>query len=681
MNPISITVTGRLGDDPRQFTTRDGTDGVELRLAIEIPSRGSGESTTRWLKVTAFGLLATRTAGSVGKGDRVTVIADDLRAEAWAARDSGDPRATVTLRACDIAASMAYDELRTGGLADSHNLARFLRRTQDGSRSRGHLPVMRGDLLVVDESSMVPTTDLAAIEAIATHHGAKILLTGDTGQLSSPGAGGGMRLLAGEHGYYQLLTVQRFEQDWERDASLRLRAGDSDVLADYDQHGRILEGTGEQMADAAVGRWLADHLTGQASVLLATTSEQAADLARRARDELAVLGLVAARDLVELADGNEAGVGDLIVARQNARIKAGEPGRWLANRDVLRIDSWTERGEARVALVRRHVGRDRMTGQARWSPPFTLAESYISEHADLAYAGNVHVAQGRTVDTGHLVVDDSTGRESLYVGMSRGRERNTAYVVTEHARAADISPQLRPSPDITDPGVDADKRRRTNRFAVLTTALEREQAELAATERMRRELDNAASLATLAPIWADITRTHATRRYDSLIQSLLPAAEWQQYEHDPERGTLLRLLRAAELAGHDTAQVLRAAATERDFTGARSIAAVLHGRVTRIVGTPEPQTVGGYADRTPQIDDPDAAQFAHELAAAMDDCVSLLGQRASMDRPPWALRYLGEVPADPAARAEWTRRAGAAAAYREERGYAHDSEAIGPAPE
>jgi hypothetical protein len=30
MNPISITVTGRLGDDPRTFTTRDGTDGVEL---------------------------------------------------------------------------------------------------------------------------------------------------------------------------------------------------------------------------------------------------------------------------------------------------------------------------------------------------------------------------------------------------------------------------------------------------------------------------------------------------------------------------------------------------------------------------------------------------------------------------------------------------------------------------
>ena len=39
MNPISITVTGRLGDDPRTFTTRDGTPGVELRLALDLPSR------------------------------------------------------------------------------------------------------------------------------------------------------------------------------------------------------------------------------------------------------------------------------------------------------------------------------------------------------------------------------------------------------------------------------------------------------------------------------------------------------------------------------------------------------------------------------------------------------------------------------------------------------------------
>ena len=113
MNPITITVTGRLGDDPRSFTTRDGTAGVELRLAVEIPGRGD-QNLTRWIKVVAFGLLAARTAESVGKGDRVMVTAEDLTAESWLSNDTHQPRARVSLRARDIAASMAFDDLRTG---------------------------------------------------------------------------------------------------------------------------------------------------------------------------------------------------------------------------------------------------------------------------------------------------------------------------------------------------------------------------------------------------------------------------------------------------------------------------------------------------------------------------------------------------------------------------------------
>ena len=78
-----------------------------------MPSR-SGDNITRWIKVTAFGVLASRTAESVRKGDRVTVIADDLTAEAWLSTADPQPRARVTLRAREIAASMAFDTLRTG---------------------------------------------------------------------------------------------------------------------------------------------------------------------------------------------------------------------------------------------------------------------------------------------------------------------------------------------------------------------------------------------------------------------------------------------------------------------------------------------------------------------------------------------------------------------------------------
>ena len=624
----------------------------------------------------AYGVLTSGRAidilvGAAGTGKTRVVAAI---ADAW--REAGAGRVIGLTTSTNASHVLAAE-----GLTESHNFARFLGRIKDSDQTRGHMPVRRGDLLVVDEASMVSTEDLAAVEEIATRRGAKILLTGDTHQLSAPQAGGVMRLLADEHGYYQLSTVQRFEQAWEREASPRLRAGDAGALAEYDQRGRILDGTREQMTETAYQRWLADHLSGKASLLLVTTNAQAAELSRRARDELATLGLVATDDLIELRDGNLAGVGDLIVARQNERIPAGEPGRRLANRDVLRIDAWDEIGEARVAMARRMTGRDPRTGEITWSDPFELPEAYIEQHADLAYAANVHVAEGRTVDAAHLVVDETAGREAFYVGMSRGRERNTAYVITERSRAADLSPQPRPASAIEDPGAAEDAPSPPHRLAVLAGILEREQGERTATETMRQELERAASLATLAPIWADVTRAHAARHYETTLYSLLPAQIWDQYQQDPERETLNRLLRTAELAGHDVDTVLRQAVTIRDFDGARSVAAVLHGRVENIVGTPETVTSGSYADRTPAITDPQADRFARDLAAAMDERVSLLGSRAALDRPVWALRYLGDVPDDLVERADWVRRAGLAAAYREERGYTHETDAIGPAPE
>jgi single-stranded DNA-binding protein len=120
MNPIAVTVTGTLGTDPRTFTLRDGTAGVELRLALDLPPRGeNGKEIVRWVKVTAYGVLAAHTARSVRTGDRVTVTADDLTAESWVAKDTdqdGRPQARgqVALRASDIAASMRYDTATTG---------------------------------------------------------------------------------------------------------------------------------------------------------------------------------------------------------------------------------------------------------------------------------------------------------------------------------------------------------------------------------------------------------------------------------------------------------------------------------------------------------------------------------------------------------------------------------------
>ena len=60
-----------------------------------------------------------------------------------------------------------------------------------------------------------------------------------------------------------------------------------------------------------------------------------------------------------------------------------------------------------------------------------LTPEYLGKHTVLAYATTIAGAQGRTVDAGHAVVTPRTQSASLYVGMTRGRLRNHAHVVTD----------------------------------------------------------------------------------------------------------------------------------------------------------------------------------------------------------------------------------------------------------
>ena len=89
MNPISITVTGRLGDDPRQFTTRSGTDGVELRLAIEIPARGAGDSARTCPAVWRMRSLRMRQLAAARGRDLEASPEDRLRGQGGAAYFDG----------------------------------------------------------------------------------------------------------------------------------------------------------------------------------------------------------------------------------------------------------------------------------------------------------------------------------------------------------------------------------------------------------------------------------------------------------------------------------------------------------------------------------------------------------------------------------------------------------------
>src|SRR5207244_1387851 len=109
----------------------------------------------------------------------------------------------------------------------------------------------------------------------------------------------------------------RFRAGWEQDASLRLREGDSSVLAEYDRHGRIRGGEPEQMMDAAATAYLALTLDGTDTLLMAADHALRRELSRRVREDLIRLGVVAPGPSVRIADGATASAGDLIICTRN----------------------------------------------------------------------------------------------------------------------------------------------------------------------------------------------------------------------------------------------------------------------------------------------------------------------------------------------------------------------------
>jgi len=536
--------------------------------------------------------------------------------------------------------------LQHEGLAESYNIAEFLGKVKGSDELRRPVPLHQDDVLVLDEASQLSTADLAMLGEAARQAGARVIATGDIAQLGAVEAGGMFRLLAQEVPAAQLDEVRRFDAAWEREASVQLRDGDLAAAAAYDRHGRIRGADEEAAFDRAAAMWLADHLRGKDVLLLAGSNAEAAELSRRVQAKLTLMGSVGPPQ-APLSDGNHVGIGDLVRARLNTEIDAG--GRQLTNRDTLGIIGF--RGpEAEMR-------RQRLDGT--WTGPFRVPRAYLAANAELAYAGNVHVAQGRTVDTAHLLVTESLSRQALYVGMTRGRESNTAHVVTGKTAPPGHKPYQQAAPE-----------------SVLAEVMQRDAGDLSATEQIRQAQEWADGTGHLLTLWSAAVRQTLHPQIDEQIKARLTESEAWRYEREHARQALQHKLRAAQLAGHDISALIdRITAAPMD--GARSISSVLHGRLQRLA-LPDLRHHVTWAQRTPV----GAPAVARKLAAALDDRARALGERLAASPEPWLARQLGVLApgASPALREEYTHRAGIAGAYREVVGITDPDQAVSPEP-
>jgi hypothetical protein len=354
-------------------------------------------------------------------------------AKAWAAAGLGP--------VIGITASQSARNTLAAGVARSYNSAQFLGHLPGRRGARGPAPIRPGTLIVIDEASMITGPDLADLISLAEARGGKVIVAGDTAQLQAVQNGGGMSLLADRLGYVRLAQPVRFSAAWEQAASLRLREGDTVVLTEYDQHARITGGDPEQMMDAAAAAYVTLTAAETDVLLMAADHTLRRELSRRIREDLLRLGLVSPGPWVTIADGIVASCGDLIVCTRNDHaVEAGEPGRMLANGDLLRIDAVTSNG----LLVRRALDADPETGRRRWTDRRFLYANF--EDAELGYAVTDHAAQGRTVHTGLAVFTGTEDRQHAYVALTRGAHNNSAYVFTVSPKRSDPAPGPRPAP-------------------------------------------------------------------------------------------------------------------------------------------------------------------------------------------------------------------------------------------
>ncbi|WP_454850039.1 MobF family relaxase [Promicromonospora soli] len=512
-----------------------------------------------------------------------------------------------------------------------------------------------GQLVIIDEATLAGTLTLDRITAHAAEVGAKVLLVGDPAQLQAVEAGGAFALLAAarqtDDGAPELTEVHRFASAWEKHASLALRHGHDEAIDAYLENGRVRDGDAQDMVEAAYGAWQDDLAAGKASVLVASDTETVRAVNERARTERLQTGATGPGRAVRLADGLHASAGDVVITRRNDRRLRTRNGSWVRNGDRWNLVKVRMDGSV---VVRRP--------EAKYGNTIVLPAAYATEHLDLGYAVTTHRAQGLTVDTGHLIAGPGMTRENLYVGLTRGRETNIAYVITD--APVEITPDDHEAPTPK---------------SILAGIVRTVGAEKAATQVRKDEAERWGSVAQLAAEYETLAAAAQRDRWTRLLHhSGLSARDADQVITAPAFGALTAELRRAEADGHDVDHLMPQLVAQRGLDDADDSAAVLHHRLATATPHPAhqdgltiqrrpPRRIAGLVPEAAGLMSDEYRQALQQRATLIEHRATDLVQRATRDQEPW-LAALGPEPGDTGARHAWQAAARMIAAYRDRHG-------------
>ncbi|WP_201359049.1 MobF family relaxase [Mycobacterium paraintracellulare] len=337
----------------------------------------------------------------------------------------------------------AVDEAMRDGAGDRGlTVAKALKLIEDDQ-----LNIDRRTVIVVDEASMLGTPELKKLMSCAVTGRAKMVLVGDAYQLSPVKARGGMfENLCEELPWSQRLgEVWRMRDPAERDMSLALRSAHGNRLRTavgwYRNHGRLHTGDPIAMADDATNAYLQARAEGKDAAIICDRWEIADAINRKLHGTLTQAAAPptdvapdTARfftDTVRVARDQDVRAGDIIISRNNDASLTVQPGaNHRAGEHVDQVRNGNRWQVVGVDAQRGRLAAERLTDGAR-----TIFDGdYLREHITLGYATTLHAAQGITVGNSttagacFTVLSDKASRAMAYVGMTRGKDENHAYI-------------------------------------------------------------------------------------------------------------------------------------------------------------------------------------------------------------------------------------------------------------
>lgn len=298
--------------------------------------------------------------------------------------------------------------------------------------STGTTNLDKHTVVVMDEAGMADTNRLARLVARTAEKESKLVLVGDSAQLSPIGAGGLFDHVTDCAPNAQLTEVRRAENQWEREAWAHVRDGNATAaLAAYQAHDRLhITDTREQAAAQMVADWNKQRLEqpeGRTVMLTDNTNEELDRLNKHAQEYRDLAGELG-NDRANLPNAPyQLAAGDHVIFTKplhqlggQARVENGTLGtvKDIQDENKLTIDT--------------HGAKEREVN----------VDTNNFKDLRLGYAQHVYKAQGLTTNTAFALIGGwQTDRERGYVALTRAREQTNIYASRDNLGTQGMNPE------------------------------------------------------------------------------------------------------------------------------------------------------------------------------------------------------------------------------------------------